>query len=361
MKITLNELHAAAVDAGLTREEASKLWNRLEERAMSRPGFDMVHVLYYAGALTVIAAMTIFMTTAWSLIGASALFTFAALYFILFLMLAEWMSRRPGLKVPAGLVATMAVAMVPLVIYAVQEWFQLWPDDQKPLEYREFHIWVRGMWFQMEIWTLIAGALILARYKYPFIVMPMAVCLWYLSMDIAPLILAELRSSSISAEEHFDFRKLVSLIFGAGMLTLAYAVDRRTKLDYAFWFYFFGLISFWGSLMLLDRDNELTRFMYAMVNVGLIGLGVFLSRKIFLVFGGIGICLYIGHLAVSVFDNSLLFPMIVAALGLGIVGLGFALYRHGKRWESAILATLPPWMLNLRPQQRELSPLDPAD
>lgn len=361
MKITLNELQAAAADIGLSGEEASKLWTRLENRAIGRPRFDLVHVLYYAGALIVITAMTLFMTTAWSLIGASALFTFAALYFILFLMLAEWLARKPGLKVPTGLVATMAVAMVPLIVFAIQEWLHLWPEGQEPLKYREFHIWVRGMWFQMEIWTLIVGVLILARYKYPFIVMPVAVCLWYLSMDIAPLIFTELRSSSISAEEHFDFRKLVSLIFGAGMLTLAYAVDRRTKLDYAFWLYLFGLMAFWGGLTLLDSGSELGKFLYAMINVGLVGLGVFLSRKAFLVFGATGIYIYIGHLAFKVFDNSLLFPMALVALGLSVVGLGVALYRHGKRWESAFLAALPPWMLNLRPQQRELSPLDPAD
>ena len=120
-------------------------------------------------------------------------------------------------------------------------------------------------------------------------------------------------------------------------------------------------MAFWGGLTLLDSGSELGKFLYAMINVGLVGLGVFLSRKAFLVFGATGIYIYIGHLAFKIFDNSLLFPMALVALGLSVVGLGVALYRHGKRWESAFLAALPPWMLNLRPQQRELSPLDPAD
>ncbi|MCR4377425.1 MAG: hypothetical protein NUV50_04955 [Rhodospirillales bacterium] len=372
MKITKNELSEAAAASGVPADIAERLWATLEERAQWRPGFNLTHVLYYVGALIVILAMTVFLTTAWSAIGARALFVFASLYAILFLMLAEWLKPRPGMAVPTGLLATMAVAMVPLIIFALQSWLHLWPEDQEPGQYRNFYRWARSMWIHMELWTLLAGAFILYRYRYPFIVMPLAVCLWYISMDLTPLIAGgypERPDFNISDKEtkaaYFaalhainELRKWVSLFFGAGMIGLSYVIDRRTKLDWAFWIYLFGLMAFWGGLTVMNSDSELGKFIYAMVNVGLVGLGIFLSRRTFVVFGALGIYSYLGHLAFKVFADSLFFPIALVAFGLSIIGLGVFLYRHGAALEKTILASLPEGVIKLRPQRRELMVLD---
>ncbi|OEJ69601.1 hypothetical protein [Magnetovibrio blakemorei] len=372
MKISQRELVESAALNGIASDIADNLWRTLEERAQWRPRFDLVHVLYYAGALIVILAMSVFLTTAWSKIGASALFSFAGLYAVLFLMLAEWMKGRPGLSVPTGLVATMAVVMVPLMIYALQEWFHLWPADQLPGTYHNFYAWVRSMWLQMELWTLIAGMLIFWRYQYPFIVLPIAVCLWFVSMDLAPLIVGSypdlLNHATASKEEKdaywatvttlLNLRKWVSLFFGAAMIALSYSIDRRTKQDYAFWIYLFGLMAFWGGLTTMDSTNELGKFIYALINFGLLGLGIFLGRRAFLVFGALGITSYLGHLAFKIFENSLFFPVALVAFGLSMIGLGVFFYRHGKTWEAKIISSLPTWMIGLRPQHRELPEID---
>ena len=367
MKITQNELLAAAQASGVSDDAAQKLWVALEERAQWRPRFDLVHVLYYAGALIVILAMSVCLTTAWSNIGASALFVFAAAYAVFFLLLAEWMKNRPGLSVPTGLVATLAVAMVPLMIYALQEWLGLWPEGDAPGEYQNFYEWVRSMWLQMELWTLIAGAAVLWRYRYPFIVLPLAVMLWFVSMDVTPLIAggypdpADYASNEAYTKADaalWKLRQWVSLLFGLGMIALAYVTDRRTRLDYAFWLYMFGALAFWGALSSMDSDSELNKFLYAVINVALIGLGVFLGRRVFLVFGAMGVYAYLGHLALKIFEDSLLFPVVLVAFGLSVIGVGILLYRHGKTWEARLTSVLPSSLVRLRPQQRELAELD---
>ncbi len=40
----------------------------------------------------------------------------------------------------------------------------------------------------MELGTLAIGAIIAWKYKYPFLVMPIAVTLWYMTMDITVMI-----------------------------------------------------------------------------------------------------------------------------------------------------------------------------
>ena len=82
------------------------------------------------------------------------------------------------------------------------------------------------------------------RYRLPFLVMPIAVTLWYMSMDLTPYLFGE-------ADATWELRKRVSLWFGLLIVLLAFWVDIRTRhdKDYAFWLYLFGVVAFWGRFV----------------------------------------------------------------------------------------------------------------
>ena len=65
------------------------------------------------------------------------------------------------------------------------------------------------------------------------------------------------------------------------------------------------------------------------------------SSSPFIVFGALGVFGYWGHLAYTVFKDSLLFPFALSALGLAIIWLGIYYQRHRTRIEGAIVALLP--------------------
>jgi hypothetical protein len=48
---------------------------------------------------------------------------------------------------------------------------------------------VAGSWLPMEIVTCIVSGVILYFIRFPFLTMPVAMSLWFMSMDIVPLIL----------------------------------------------------------------------------------------------------------------------------------------------------------------------------
>ena len=80
-----------AVAAGVIRaEQADALWRCLggadatEAGVGLRPRFDLVHVLWYAGALIVIGAMGLFATLALARLGGGALAVIALTYAVLF-------------------------------------------------------------------------------------------------------------------------------------------------------------------------------------------------------------------------------------------------------------------------------------
>jgi hypothetical protein len=79
------------------------------------------------------------------------------------------------------------------------------------------------------------------------------------------------------------------------------------------------MFAFWGGLTSMNSDSELRRALYALLNVGLIGLAVWLQRTTFLVFGALGVHLYLGHLAYQVFKDSFFFPFALALLGLSLI------------------------------------------
>ena len=54
----------------------------------------------------------------------------------------------------------------------------------------------------------------------------------------------------------------------------------------------------------------------------MVGLGALLVRKVFVIFGAIGSCFYLGHLASNVFKDSWFFPVALMAIGLGVVYVG---------------------------------------
>jgi hypothetical protein len=176
---------------------------------------------------------------------------------------------------------------------------------------------------------------LLWRYRLPFLVMPVAVTLWYMSMDLAPFL--------FDAEVGWEARKLVSLWFGLLMVLLAFWVDIRARFekDFAFWLYLFGVLAFWGGLSLMNSDSELGRFMYLCINVALIVVGAVLSRRVFAVFGGLGIASYLGYLAYRVFSDSLLFPFVLTVIGLAIIYLGILWQRHEAKLSAGLRASLP--------------------
>ena len=310
------------------------------------PRFGFVNVLYYFGGLVAIGAMSLFMTLGFQAMGAGGLLAIALAYGYACLKVADHFKAK-ALPVPAGLLATLAVVLVPLALWCVQHLLGLWPEGGSK-SFAQYHTHIDWRWQTLEFGTLAAAAVMLWRYKLPFMVMPVAITLWYLSMDVA---------NGLMQNEGWDYKFVrdVSLVFGLGTCAMAMWVDMRTRLsqstewrqDFAFWLYIFGAIMFWGGLSLRDSSNELGKLMYAMLNLGLVLLGAAIGRRVFTIFGALGVAGYLGYLSHRVFQDSLLFPFALTVLGLGVVWLGVK-WQHN---EAAINARLSRWVPEgLRPR-----------
>ena len=332
MKIDRNSLDEAAREGLISSEQAEPLWQFLRDQSRNTPGFHLTHILYYLGGLIAIGAMTLFMTLGWERYGGWAIFFIAIAYGVIGLALAEYFLRR-GLSIPAGIMGAFVVALTPLAIYGLQQALGFWVDNA---HYRDYHIYIRWNWLLMELGTLASGAVLLFRYRLPFMVMPVAVTLWYMSMDLAPFLFHDL-------DLNWDLRKLVSVWFGLAMILFAFWVDVRSRRekDFAFWLYLFGVLAFWGGLSLMNSDSELNKFLYCCINLAMILVGALISRRVFAVCGGFGVAGYLGYLSYDVFKDSLLFPFALTFIGLAVVYVGIVWQKHEQELTRKLRAMLP--------------------
>lgn len=324
MQLNRTHLKQATDNGLLSEQQAEQLWQFLRSKTENTPSFRTNHILYYLGGLIAIGAMSLFMTLGWERFGGWGLLLIALGYAGAGIVLTEYFLHHSKLPIPAGIVASFVVGLTPLAVYGLQAALGWWADGQV---YRDYHTHIDWRWMLMELATLASGAVLLWRYRLPFSVMPVAVTLWYMSMDLTPFIFHD-------QDYNWALRELVSLCFGLLIVLLAFWVDIRTQQekDYAFWLYLFGVVAFWGGLSSMHSDSELNKFIYLCINLLMIAVGAMLGRRVFAVFGGFGAAGYLAHLAYDVFKDSMLFPFALTAIGLGVIYLGII----WQRCEAAI-------------------------
>ncbi|MDH0730319.1 DUF2157 domain-containing protein [Pseudomonas sichuanensis] len=247
---------ARAVDAGVLQPGQDRaLLDFLRQQPQSRGSFQLAHVAFYFGALLIMGAMGWLLTEAWMRIGDTALLAIALLYIATLTLFALSLQRR-GQPIAAGVLAAVAVSIVPLTVFAVERLVGWWPLDDAQGDYHQYYTYVQGGWLAMEAATVVAGLLMLRLVPFPFIVMPIALALWLL------------------------------------------------------------------------------------------------RRPVFMVFGAMGVAAYLGYLSYEVFADSLLFPLVVTLIGLGVIGLGLLYQKRREALSTQLRARLPERLLRLLPALR---------
>lgn len=334
MKIGHRDFDAAVKEGLLTKPQARKLQLFWQEQHKDVVSFRFTHILYYLGGLIAISAVTIYVTLAWEKVQGFPLLIFALSLLILgFGLTHKFLAQN--LRIPAGIMSAFSLALVPLIVYNIQ--FLLGIMPHKPFLYTDFHTRIDWYWVNMELATLFVGFIMFYFYRFSFLFFPIAVILWYMSMDLWPLFFN-------LSEYDFTRRAIFSMIYGFIILLFAIYMDLKyddEREDYAFWLYIVGVIIFWGGLSCQNSDSELSKFFYFLINLAMLFVGAVLNRRVFAVFGALGIIGYLSHLAFSVFANSLGFPIVMVFIGMLIICSGIFFTRIEGRLNQLMRLYIP--------------------
>ena len=214
--------------------------------------------------------------------------------------------------------------MVPFAVYGVERALDWWPMSD-PGVFQGFRTCVRPDWVAMEVATVIVGTGYVSVARFPFLLAPVSFSLWFLSMDLAPL---------LQRFEHrlFKLRIRVSLVVGLGMMCAGRLMEWElgSDPDFGFWLYLFGLIAFWFSLTYEFPRQKERISLYLLINVCLILVGSHLDRYTFKVFGFMGLLI----LACSDYYVQMEKSKILWILkSLAVVALFAQAIRHNSNFE----------------------------
>ena len=359
MRLTKQDLNEAVAAGVVTQTAAEQLWSFLADRVghADRPRFDLTNLLWYLGALIVMSAMGLFSTEAFSRWGGAALTVTALFYGAVFAAAGHYFRRIRGIRVLGGLLIAVAVSMAPLATYGIQEELGWWTHGD-PSAYRDFFVWVQGSWVFMSLSAIVAGLVTLRVYRFPFITMVIAVAVWFLSMDLAPWFAAPPPGPVDEIQFHIaywrdlrELRGIVSTQLGLVVLIVSWAIDVRAKADLTFWPHLSAGLCLVGGLYFWLTDGIQEWTLLCAISVVLLLVSVFLQRRSYAVFGGIGVLTYLGYLSSEVFDDVILFSFALTAVGLLVMALGYVYFRNERRLEMWMDHRLPGAIRRLRPQR----------
>jgi hypothetical protein len=332
ISIAAGDIFRAADEGIVSHSDAERLVNwarqqstnitpsKLNAQASSietEKGLNLATVAYYFGAMLMISACAWFLGDKWNVLGSRGVLIVALIYLVVALF-TGLLVRAKGFPVGGGLLVTVAVCLVPLITYSIESLTGFWPAGS-PGDYKNYYPLIHGSWIVMELATIAAAALALRYVRFGFLTAPMAFSLWFMSMDLAALIRGESYLDNNGRQEVSIAVGLLSIVVGYSLDRLLHSREAPKSEDFAFWCYLFGLMAFWGGMTFLDSGSELKRFIYLLINIGLIAIAIKLRRATFLIFGALGVHIYLGHLAYEIFRDSFLFPFALALLGLSLI------------------------------------------
>jgi len=341
MDIERSDLEQAAVDGILTPDQVDKLWATLSQRRANDGGvrvspstgriepsptealrarFDLVHVAWYAGALLVMGAMGWFATLGLEAWGGPGILTIALCYAALFAFAGVRMWNGAELKTLGGILTAVAVAMVPLAVYGFERTIGWWPDVD-PGRYEGFYDWVKGGWFGIEWVTIVAGIVAVRVVPYSFVLLPVALCAWFMSMDLAPLVYADPSTAQ---------RGMVSAVVGAGLLGTVYLLHRNKSAHLSYWLAAAGAVAFDGGLAAMKTDSLWTKPVFLAVQIAFLVAGAQAGLSAFLLVGAVG------AVGVGLWATTQSHDAVLASFVIGVPARSSGLWLHRRtgdpRW-----------------------------
>ncbi len=276
-------------------------------------GLNAVTVAYHLGALMVLFAGAYFLLDRWVALRPGGVLLVSLLYAVAFTTAAV-LFRRRGFRLAEGVSATLVVVMVPVIAWALANLAGVWApyDVRIPIRPPGGAAWDSGRWLIPQLSTIAAALIAVRLVRYPLVVAPAAFAAWSITIPLTELAFGLTLGGFMVAR--------VSLLVGTLLIAAGYVVDRRSATgSWAFWIYLFGAIATFIGMVQTASDFPAVRHLSPLVSLAAVALSLRIGQRLFLVAGVLGLVLYLGHLAFDVFAGTVLFPVALAALGLGII------------------------------------------
>jgi hypothetical protein len=281
---------------------------------------------YVLGAITVVVAMGWFLADRWDWLGASGVLAVAVLYAALFLVVG-WRLRREGASIAANLAVLLSVTMVPVAVVSVNElmgWFANAPGAA--CSAGEWIFWrCRGEEIVVEFATVMALVAVLRATRFSLAVLPLAALSLRFVFHAATFALGAPLGGVMSG--------WIWLICTSLLVAVAYETSRRQgdDEDFALWLHLVGAFSAMVASAMLINQVEWYRHLLVPAAFMAFAFSLRMRRFVWTLLGLGWFVSYLGWLAADVFRDTPFFPIILAALGVGVIVATVWIQRNSAR------------------------------
>jgi hypothetical protein len=324
------------VSGGLiTSEQRAAIERDLADREEQEPRLTLATLLYYVGGLLVLVAYSVFLGFQWGDLAAGGRIAIAALSFAFFATGSYVLLQSGRYRIPGELLQVVAVAIVPLLTFAVLDALGWWPEDPGYPGgdvYRTVREAYQGdlAWARMALGgaTLVAAlvAFYISRSQFVLVAGVLAVGSIFLDVTIAV-------EPSADYTWHIGQALMVAAL-GTLVLVVGIAVRDRGERDYTTWLYITGLAGMAAGLAPLTfPDNAANAWGAVWMGAALavLALSLPLQQRLFVAAGLLAVLVYLGKLVFDVFDSDATAALALVVLGVLVLGAGMLYQRITER------------------------------
>ena len=279
----------------------------------SRVVFSGVTVAYGLGALLVLFAAGWFLVSRWASLGHWGVLAVVGAYGGVLWTGGRTLERR-GFPRAGQLAMALAIGLVPVGMWAVLHLAGEWPDRADPLARYMPYAATRGL--LLDLTTLLAELLAWRARAFPLLMVPISVALWWTWFHLGQLVGFD--------RERESYDQWIMLAAGLALLAGADVMDRWQRRrtvgdDFAAPLWITATVAFAFAFLVIWLDVEAAKHTMAPVALCMIALSLRSRRRAPLLMGVVGVFGYLAWLASDVFEDTALFPVALAGLGIGLI------------------------------------------
>lgn len=331
-KISKEELLVAAQELQLDSTKMERLWEILNNSKSQRNSRLLISVLYFFGALLAAFALWLAVGQYYKSFGVGALAMITLTFAWGFYGAGFYLWKDKRYELIGGLCIFTALSLIPLIAYTFQDWGGWWRERPSGF-FSHFYPWFKHGWFAMEMSTIITTLITLRYIRFPLLTAILYVALGCLAIDVAPLFLGNNQSDI----QKWHAQTASGILLGLSLTVFAYRLDRKRFSAFAFWAYLYGVGALWTAVTLIEVKDWLENMLYGCFNLLLIFLFPVLRRRVLLVFGTVGLLIYLCELTIHRFADSKAFIFILCGIGIAVIALGVIAHRYFSKRQTSHL------------------------
>ncbi len=289
-------------------------------------GFNWVTVAYALGALLVVFAGGWFLTQRWLSLGPVGVLLVVLAYAAIAAAASRWLERREFHEA-AGMAAMVAIALIPVAVWALESLTGWWPADAWGQPYYVYYPPAESSrWLVAELATILAALFVLRRRTWSAVVFPLAVALFALVMHLP-------RSFDVTLTPVLE--RWVQMTGALIVCAIANTTDRLVPRhgapghgDVAFPLWVTGLAALAIAILAMWPTAGALRHGLPVLALGAAAAALVMGRRTHLVFAAFAFCMYLFYLAGEVFRSTAAFPIVLAVVGGGVLALTVWLQRR---------------------------------